>query len=198
MNHKRMDAAVNHSNAAFTPRSFPLSPCLLVPLSLLFLSAGCQSMEMSKWKPGEYLSIDGWKKPSVDLPKPPQEAVFRAGHWEQAEPPQAGTLAGDLASARVLFKEGKHQDAAAVFEWIGNRAEKRKDAEIHEQCLYWHGECLHALREWPAARDKYHELLKLYPSSQYRNEAVQRQFEIAKFWLNDTREDMTKDPEAKS
>src|SRR5262245_37944562 len=125
MNHKRTDAAVNRSNDAITPRSF-LSPCFLVSLSLLL--GGCQSFSMSRWKPGEYLSIDGWKKPSVDLPPPPPEAVFRAGHWEKSEPPQAGTLAGDLASAKVLFKEGKHKDAAAVFEWVGNRAEKRKDA----------------------------------------------------------------------
>jgi outer membrane protein assembly factor BamD (BamD/ComL family) len=37
----------------------------------------------------------------------------------------------------------------------------------------------------------------MYPSSQYRAEAVQRQFEIAKFWLNDTRAEMTDDPEGK-
>jgi outer membrane protein assembly factor BamD (BamD/ComL family) len=152
-------------------------------------AAGCETLALHK-KSSDFLTLDGWKRPNVELPTPPQEAVFRAGHWEKADPPQPGTLAGDFASAKVLFQQGKHKEAHKVFEWLAGRAEKARNEEIHEECLFWSAESLYALREWPEAREKYGELLQKHPSSRYRTEAVQRQFDIAKYWLDDTRAEM--------
>jgi outer membrane protein assembly factor BamD (BamD/ComL family) len=167
---------------------FPISDYrVLIPL--LFLAGGCDSLAWHK-SGRDFLSVSGWTKPNVELPPPPQEAVFRAGHWEKADPPQPGTLAGDFASAKVLYQQGKHKDAYKVFEWLAGRSEKAKNDEIHEESTFWGAESLYALREWPQAREKYAELLTKHPSSRYRNEAVQRQFDIAKYWLNDTRGEM--------
>jgi outer membrane protein assembly factor BamD (BamD/ComL family) len=153
------------------------------------VTAGCQGLGFHK-QTSDFLTLDGWKKPNVELPPPPQEAVVRAGHIEQAEPLKPGTLAGDLASAKVLFQQGKHKDAEKVFNWLAARALKQKNEEIHEEAVFWEAECQYAQRDWPTARDSYQLLLKDHPSSRYRNEAVQRQFDIAKYWLDDTRKQM--------
>lgn len=137
-----------------------------------------------------YLDTTYWSKPSVELPAPPKETVYRAGHWDQDAAPQPGTLAGDCASAKVLFGRGDYGDASRVYSWLSKRAEKAKDAEHFEDCLFMLAECQYAQREYPAARDNYSKLLKEFPSSKYRNEAVQRQFAIAEYWLDDTRTEM--------
>jgi outer membrane protein assembly factor BamD (BamD/ComL family) len=158
----------------------PFVSCLL-PL-VFCLSSGCAS-------------FPDLTKPRVELPPPPQETVYRAGHWEQEAAPQPGTVAGDCASARVLFQKKEHSDAAKVFRWVGKRAEKEKNQDIFEECLFHEAECYYEQRQFPKARDLYARLLKEFPSSRYRNEAVRRQFEIAEFWLNDTREDMKQEAE---
>jgi outer membrane protein assembly factor BamD (BamD/ComL family) len=160
-------------------------------------TAGCTGFGFHK-KSSDFLTVEGWKKPNVELPPPPQETVLRAGHWEKSEAPQPGTLAGDLASAKVLYQQGKHKEAAKVFDWLAERAKKAKNDEIHEEALFWQGECLYALRDWTTARDKYQELLTNHPSSRYRNEAVQRQYDIAKYWLDDTRAAMNESKADKS
>jgi outer membrane protein assembly factor BamD (BamD/ComL family) len=129
-------------------------------------------------------------KPNVELPPPPQETVYRAGHWDQEQALQPGTLEGDCASAKVLFQRGDVEDAEKVYHWLAGRAEKEKNVEVMEEALYYEAECLYARRKFPKARDTYAKLLNTFPSSRYRGEAVQRQFEIAEHWLQDTREAM--------
>jgi outer membrane protein assembly factor BamD (BamD/ComL family) len=143
---------------------------------------GCQQMSSFSWS--------DWKKPRVELPPPPPEKVFRAGHWEEEPPPPPGTLAGDLASARVLFQRGQYEDAEKVFAWLADRAEREKDPNLYEEALYWLGESQFAQRNYPAAAATYKRLLDKFPNSRFRAEVIRREVEIAENWLEVTREEM--------
>lgn len=154
--------------------ALPLLACLL----------GCETMQTPDW----YLSLS---RPRVELPPPPEgEVVYRADQWSPESPLQPGTLAGDCASAKVLFQRGNYADAEAVFAWLAKRAEKEKNLEVLEECLYYQAECLYQERHYPKSRDVFARLLQLYPSSRFRADAVNRQFEIAQFWLQDTKDEM--------
>jgi tetratricopeptide (TPR) repeat protein len=156
--------------------------CLL-PVAYCLLS-GCQN-------PGFH--VDKLTRPWVELPPPPAEAIYRAGHWEEDAAPQPGTLAGDLASTKVLFNQGQYAEAGKMFHWLQGRAEREKNADAYEECVFYEAECLYAQGEYPKARELYHQLLspeKGNPSSRFRNEAVQRQFDIANNWLDVTRQEM--------
>lgn len=167
-----------------------LRPLRLTVWTLAVIAlAGCHSGAESFWRP-ESLSWTNLTRPNVDLPPPPQETIYRAGHWEEVEAPQPGTLAGDLASAKVLFDRGEYEDAEKVFRWLAKAAEKEKNARIVEEALFMRAECLYHLREYPEARDVYYELLDKFPSSIHRPEAIERQFAIADYWLDETREEM--------
>jgi outer membrane protein assembly factor BamD (BamD/ComL family) len=172
--------------------------CCLLPLSLL----GCQGLgeKMASWQPPD-TSLLEWTdltKPwGVELPPPPQEAVYRAGHWDKNERLEPGTVAGDCASAKVLYQEAKYDDAGKVFHWVAARAEKEKNLDVLEDALFYEAECLYRERHYPKARDTYAKLLKNFPTSKYRSEAVQRQYEIAEYWTEDTRAEMAQHQEVK-
>ncbi|MCS7166839.1 MAG: tetratricopeptide repeat protein [Gemmatales bacterium] len=150
--------------------------------ALIAYCSGCQQFSSFTWS--------DLTKPRVELPPPPPEKVFRAGHWEEEPPPPPGTLAGDLASARVLFQRGQYDDAEKVFSWIADRAEREKEPGIFEEALYWLGEAQFAQRKFPAARSTYKRLLDKFPNSRYRSDVIRREVEIAENWLEDTREEL--------
>jgi len=154
----------------------------LVWVSLGYWLSGCQQMPSISWS--------DWTKPRVELPPPPPEKVFRAGHWEEEPPPPPGTLAGDLASARLLFQRGQYEDAEKVCAWLADRAEREKDPNIFEEALYWQAESQFAQRKYPAASATYKRLLDKFPNSRFRAEVIRREVEIAENWLEVTREEI--------
>ena len=172
--------------------------CCLLPLSLV----GCQGLgeKLSAWKAPD-LSPTNWvdvNRPwGVELPPPPQESVYRAGHWENGGKLEPGTVAGDCASAKVLYQRGEHENAGKVFHWVAVRAEKEKNLDVLEDALFHEAECLYREKHYPKARETYAKLLKQFPTSKYRSEAVQRQYEIAEFWTEDTRTEMAQHEEVK-
>ena len=164
-----------------------LKPSLLklTGLMLISLLPGCSSWD---WSPST--AWDVWTKPSAELPPPPQQTVLRAGHWDAQDALTPGTLAGDCASAKVLMQQGQWADAEKWFRWLGNKAEKQKNNEIFEECIYNEAECLYAQGYYPKARDTYAKLVKTFPTTRYRREAIERQNHIAEYWLEDTRKEM--------
>jgi outer membrane protein assembly factor BamD (BamD/ComL family) len=133
---------------------------------------------------------DSMTKPSAQLPPPPQETVYRAGHWDAKDALTPGTLTADLASTKVLFEQGQYADAEKWFRWLGNKAEKDKNLEVFEECLFYEAESLFAQGYYPKARDTYAKLIKTFPTTRYRKDAIARQNHIAEFWLEDTRKEM--------
>ncbi|HMP59522.1 MAG TPA: tetratricopeptide repeat protein [Gemmatales bacterium] len=155
----------------------------LVPVALAVAAAGCETFPTPDW----YLAM---QRPRVELPPPQGETVLQAGLWVSEQPPEPGTLAGDCVSAKILFQRGEYEQAEKVFRWLASKAEKEKNLEVLEESLYCQGECLYHLRRYPKAMETFTKLLKVNPSTRYRGEAVSREFEMAEYWLKDTREAM--------
>lgn len=158
---------------------------LLAAWTLLLGLSGCETLTTPDW----YLAL---QRPRVDLP-PPQQAspeIIQVAGWIADQPPEPGTLAGDCLSAKILFQQGEYEKAARVFRWLAAKAEKEKNTEILEECLYHQGECLYQLRQYPKANECFVKLLKVNPATRYRAEAIKREFEIAQHWLEVTREAM--------
>lgn len=158
---------------------------LVVGLLSISFASGCSSWT---WSPTE--AWDNWSKPSSQLPPPPQQTVLRAGHWDAQDALTPGTLAGDCASAKVLMQQSQWSDAEKWFHWLGIKAEKQKNNEILEECIFNEAECLFAQGYYPKARDTYAKLVKTFPTTRYRKESIERQNYIAEYWLEDTRKEM--------
>jgi len=170
-------------------RLLQAAACVVLPFSFC-LATGCQSFQAKDLWNTENWTYENITRPNVKLPEPPRETVYRAGHWENEGSLQPGTLAGDCASAKVLFDRGDYADAEKVYHWLAARARKEKNSDIYEECLFYEAESQFAQRRYPSARETYEKLVKEFPSSRFRSEAVQRQFAIAEYWLNDTRAEM--------
>jgi outer membrane protein assembly factor BamD (BamD/ComL family) len=147
------------------------------------LTAGC-----STWSPS--MAWDSMTRPSAELPPPPKETVYRAGHWDAKDATTAGTLTGDLASTKLLYEQGNYSDAEKWFRWLGVKAERDKNNEVYEECLFHEAESLFAQNYYPKARDLYAKLVKTFPTTRYRKDAIARQNYIAEYWLEDTRKEM--------
>ena len=61
--------------------------------------------------------------------------------------------------------------------------------------MYYRGECLRLTGHYPRAADVYSGLLNKFPNSPYREQCVQHMFDIANFWLDDTRTEMRAEKE---
>ncbi len=176
-------ASFGRSLQAFAGHLFWRRTSILPACLMVVVFTGCESVHAPDW----FFDVT---KPRVALPPPTGDVVLRAGHWSQEEALQPGTLAGDCASAKILFQRGEYEDAEKVFHWLAKRAEKEKNVEVLEDCLYHEAECLYQRRKYPKARDLFAKLVNTFPTTRYRAEAVQRQFEIASYWLKDTEKNM--------
>ncbi|MGL4461266.1 MAG: tetratricopeptide repeat protein, partial [Planctomycetia bacterium] len=89
-----------------------------------------------------------------------------------------------MARAEELFRQEKYSSAAASFKTIANRY---KDTSVEEDALYWRAEALFKADYLPAAQDTYAQLLTKFPTTRHLPQAVQRTYDIAYYWLEDTR-----------
>jgi outer membrane protein assembly factor BamD (BamD/ComL family) len=156
-----------------------MAVCTWLGLVLGGLGQGCQQIDT--------YSLD-MTRPWSKLPPPDTGVIQRAGHWEEETPLQPNTLKGDFSSARVLFDRGEYAEAEAWFHWLANKAEQEKKTDTHEDCLYWEAESMYKQKRFVRARETFAKLLKAYPTSRWRNEAVRREVEIAEYWSEDLRQ----------
>jgi outer membrane protein assembly factor BamD (BamD/ComL family) len=127
-------------------------------------------------------------------PPPPVESfVLRADGLVEEKVPEAGTPDARLAGARELFRRGEYAKAEAAYHYVGDNPKNPMPAIV--EAKYYEAECLRLQGHWPKAADSYNDLLSKYPQNPYREQALQRLFDIANFWLDDTREVMRENRE---
>jgi outer membrane protein assembly factor BamD (BamD/ComL family) len=107
-----------------------------------------------------------------------------------AMPEQANNA---LVAARELFRKEEYDKAEPLFGYVADR-EKNPPTAIQE-AMYYKAECLRLQGYYPKAADVYSGLLNKFPNTQYREQCVQRMFDIANFWLDDTRKEMRDEKE---
>jgi outer membrane protein assembly factor BamD (BamD/ComL family) len=128
-------------------------------------------------------------------PPPPVDSfVLRADGLEEEKAPEAGSAAALLAGARELFRKGEYAKAEAVYHHVADN--QKNPLPVVFEAKYYEAECLRLQGYWPKAADSYNDLLTKFPQNPYREQALQRLFEIANFWLDDTRELMRENREA--
>jgi outer membrane protein assembly factor BamD (BamD/ComL family) len=151
---------------------------VLGPLSFLLLS-GC--VGFPTWNP--------FKGPDAP-PGPASDLVIRDGKLEAppTAPAKAGKTAEDMDGAKDLFRRGEYSQAEKIFHRIAE--DSKNSMQIAEEARYYEAEALRLQGYYPKAADTYSRLLKDFSTGQFREQANQRLFDIANYWLDDTRDEM--------
>ncbi len=124
---------------------------------------------------------------------PAESLVLRGDHLEPDVPSHAEAAVGLLASAHELYRAGEYEKAEHVFHRI--ESNKKTTPALAEEAIFYEAECLRQQRCYPKAADTYNKLLNEFKSGAYREQCIERMFEIANFWLQDTRAQMVAEDE---
>jgi tetratricopeptide (TPR) repeat protein len=112
----------------------------------------------------------------------------------------------DLQAAKEVFRQGEYAKAEPMFHHI---AEAHKDngawysglipshpdksdmnVTVLEEARFYEAECLRMQGNYPKAADTYIRMLNDFGSGLHREQAVTHLFNIANYWLEDTRKEM--------
>jgi outer membrane protein assembly factor BamD (BamD/ComL family) len=128
---------------------------------------------------------------------PPGAADHMVLRGDQVVPDKAveDTGAKELAGAQEVFRKSDYVAAEKLFGKIADN--KHNSPQVAEEARYYEAECLRLQQRYPKAGDMYNKLLIDFPSGFHREQAVERMFEIANYWLDDTRAEMKLDREKK-
>jgi TolA-binding protein len=177
---------------------------LLAPLACCVLgSAGCTIPQLGIGGPAAGTGSEpttkathdwahDWYNPSAyfkpDPPAPPAEILtLRAEGFVEEPPPEPGTAAAEMAGAHDFYRRGDYSRAEKLFHY---HAEKTSNPEmLRAEARFYEAESLRLQGNWPKAADVYVDLLNKYKKNPYREAALQHTFDIANFWMEDTREE---------
>jgi TolA-binding protein len=152
----------------------------VVPWSFLVCaSAGCA------W--------DDWHLFGKD-PTPPAGSqdnwVMRGGNLEPDAPKPP-----DLLNGHELFRRGDFAGAEKLFHKVADNT--KNVPSIAEEARFWEAESLRCQSKFPKAVDVYHKQLLDFPSGAFREQAMKRMFDIANYWLDDTRQHIREESDGK-
>ena len=114
--------------------------------------------------------------------------MLRGDQLVEEDRPPAGTPEAELAGARELFRRGAYGPAADIFESLGGS--KKSSPAVVMEATFYEAESLRLQGRYPRAADLYSKLLKKFPASPYREQALQHLYAISDYWLDETREAM--------
>jgi outer membrane protein assembly factor BamD (BamD/ComL family) len=121
-------------------------------------------------------------------PGPAESLVLRGDRLEPDKPAVESKDASDLAGAHELYRRGEYAKAERLFHCIADNT--KNPVPIAEEARYYEAESLRQQGRYPRAADTYVKMLNDFPSGSYREQAVQHIYDIANYWLDDTREEM--------
>jgi outer membrane protein assembly factor BamD (BamD/ComL family) len=150
---------------------------LVVPGALLLGSAGGCTWDQYHWF-----------TPPPPPPPPVESFTLRGDKLEAETALKEGTPAAELAGAKDLYRQDEYEKAEKVFHKIAENT--KNPPPIAEEARYYEAECLRRQSRYPKAADTYNRMLNDFPSGAFREQAVQHMFEIAMYWLEDTRKEM--------
>ena len=143
--------------------------------------------------PGETDSPSYWEQLNFarppKAPPPPAETILLRADGVVPEPaPKPGSPQEQLAGARELFRLGDYAKAESLFKYVADK--KKTPVAVAEEARYYQAESLRLQNKWPKAADVYADLLNKFPNSAYREQAIRHMYDIANYWLDDTRQEM--------
>jgi outer membrane protein assembly factor BamD (BamD/ComL family) len=137
--------------------------------------------------------LNPWSKPLPTGASGDSLVLRGDGLVTDAAPIKDDKVQGPLAAARELFRTEQYGKAEELFYKIAEN--KKNPPAAAQEAMYYRAECLRLQGCYPKAADLYVDLLNKFPQSTYREQCVQHMFDIANYWLNDTREQMREDLE---
>jgi TolA-binding protein len=147
-------------------------------LAGLALAGGCQSGGLKDWM----------SKSPAPPPAPVDSMVLRAGHVERQAQVAEDPDAIDLEGARRLYQQGEHAQAEKIFARIADNT--KNPPRLAEEARYYQADCARLQGYYPRAAELYVKQLQTFPTGKHGALARQRMFDIANYWLDDTREVM--------
>jgi outer membrane protein assembly factor BamD (BamD/ComL family) len=126
--------------------------------------------------------------PPKPPPPPAESMVLRADGLVDEKPPVESPGDAMLAGAREYFRLNQYDKAAALYSRVADN--KKNPINAIAEARYYEAECYRLEGQYPKAADIYVDLLNKFPQNPYREQAVQHMFDIANYWLDDTRSDM--------
>jgi TolA-binding protein len=115
---------------------------------------------------------------------------------DQLEPERAAEEAkgkAELEGAQELYRRGEYAKAETLFHHVADN--KHNSPAIAEEARYYEAESLRRQSQLPKAADTYNKLLNDFHFGAHRDQAMERMFEIANYWLEDTRAEMKREKE---
>lgn len=166
---------------------------LLCGLALSGFLTGCQTFKSDKTR----TFVD--KLPLVGMPNTPpppvETVVFRGEEVMDEVPVDPDSPEGKLAGGKELFRQGNYSTAERVFHRLYDN--KKNSQPLLEEARFMEGECLRLQGHYPKAADTYVDLLKKFDRTPYKDAAIQHMFDIANYWLDDSREQMKESREVR-
>jgi TolA-binding protein len=159
---------------------------LLLPLPLL-LAAGCLSASDKGALIPSSVHL-GWFDKPAPPPAPADSLVLRGDHLEPDKAPGDGKGAAELAGAKELYRRGDYAAAEQIFHQVASNT--KNPSPVAEEARYYEADCLRLQKHYPKAADTYKKCLDDFPSGLKHDEANKRMFDIANYWLDETRKQM--------
>jgi outer membrane protein assembly factor BamD (BamD/ComL family) len=127
-------------------------------------------------------------------PPPPADKLVLRGDTLVAEAPlKPGTAEADLAGAHELYRQDDYDTAAKIFKHLADNT--KNSTQLAEEARFYEAECYRRDSRYPKAVDTYVRLLNDFATGAYREQAMYHIYEIANYWLDDTREEMREERE---
>ncbi len=128
-------------------------------------------------------------KAEENLPAPADGIVLTNGTISKEASLKPGTPEYRLAGAKRLFQDKKYADAERVFHRLARNG--KTSPLVAEEALYYEAESQYWQQNYRDAKGTYTKLLKNYRASgRFHDQATRRMFDIANYWLDDTRQQM--------
>jgi outer membrane protein assembly factor BamD (BamD/ComL family) len=174
---------------------------LALALALALVVIGCASMP--DFKTTREKLTKSWNESPINpyrIPTPPpapaESLVLKGDGLEPEKLPGDVKGTAELQGAHELYRRGEYEKAERLFHSIADNT--KNPPQVAEEARYFEAECLRRQEKYPKASDTYNRLLNDFHFGVHREEAMEREFEIANYWLDDTRAEIRKEKEQKS
>jgi TolA-binding protein len=161
---------------------------------VLSLAAGCATASAGSWWPWSKSSED---PPAAAAPAPPpvpaaprENIILRTLGLEKDTPADIRALAEELEGGKRLYQSKEYARAEPIFHRLANL--RKGPLNIVEEALYYEADCQRLQNNYRDAEGTYLKYLKEFRTQgQFTDPVLRRLFDIANYWLDDTRKLMT-------
>jgi TolA-binding protein len=146
---------------------------------LICLATGCVSADWLPWK----------KNDSASAAAGPKDSLVMRGTGLERDRIADSALEADLEAAKRLYQNKEYRKAEAAYHKIANN--KKAPINVADEALYFEADCQRAQNNLRDAEGTFRKYVKEFRvNGQYVEQANRRLFEIANYWLDDTRQQM--------